>query len=86
MGVTLACFSVSGNFLSMIILLIRLTVGLSITLSARCIIFDDNPSSPVAFRWPILPRYRETRASSTGLNSNSDSTDGAFARIALILG
>ena len=43
-------------------------------------------SSPVAFLRPILPKYREILASSTGLNVNSDSVDKLFARIAWILG
>lgn len=56
------------------------------TLSDKGSIFNDIVSSPVAFLRPILPKYREILASSTGLNVNSDSMDELFARIARILG
>ena len=56
------------------------------TLSDKRSIFDDIVFCAVAFLRPILPKYREILASSTGLNVNSDSIDKLFARIAWIIG
>lgn len=44
--------------------------------------FEEMPSSPIAFLSPILSKYLETLATLTGL----DSGGGTFALIALILG
>ena len=47
--------------------------------------FEEIPSSPVAFLRPILPKYLETLASLTDWNSNSFSGGLLFDLIALIL-